>query len=63
MKSTMPKSKLDLRRKQMSKDEIITELVELILMQEKEIKKLNEKINQVKQYIEVYEDYIKGGDR
>lgn len=62
MKSTMLKSKLDLRRKQMSKDEIITELVELILMQEKEIKKLNEKINQVKQYIEVYEDYIKGGN-
>lgn len=31
-------------------------------MQEKEIKKLNEKINQVKQYIEVYEDYIKGGN-
>ncbi len=44
----------------MSKDEIITELVELILMQEKEIKKLKTKINQIKQYIEVYEDYIKG---
>lgn len=44
----------------MSKDEIITELVELVLMQEKEIKKLKEKIRQVKQYIEVYEDYIKG---
>lgn len=44
----------------MSKDEIITELVELILIQEKEIKKLNKKIRQVKQYIEVYEEYIKG---
>lgn len=44
----------------MSKDEIITELVELVLMQEKELKKLNEKLNRVKQYIEVYEDYIKG---
>lgn len=44
----------------MSKDEIISELVELILMQEKEIKKLKEKVRQVKQYIEVYEDYIKG---
>ena len=44
----------------MSKDEIITELVELVLMQEKEIKKLKEKVHQVKQYIEVYEDYIKG---
>lgn len=44
----------------MSKDEIITELVELVLMQEKEIKKLNDRICQIKQYIEVYEDYIKG---
>ena len=42
----------------MSKDEIITELVELILMQEKEIEKLNRKISRVKQYIEVYEEYI-----
>ena len=44
----------------MTKDEIITELVELVLMQEKEIKKLTAKIFQIKQYIEVYEDYIKG---
>lgn len=29
-------------------------------MQEKEIKKLKEKVRQVKQYIEVYEDYIRG---
>ena len=29
-------------------------------MQEREIKKLKEKVRQVKQYIEVYEDYIKG---
>jgi uncharacterized coiled-coil protein SlyX len=44
----------------MSKDEIITELVELVLMQEKEIDKLRRKIERVKQYIEVYEDYIRG---
>ncbi len=44
----------------MSKDEIISELVEVILMQEKEIKKLKQKITNVKQYIEVYEEYIKG---
>ena len=44
----------------MNKDEIISELVELILMQEKEIKKLKKKVQQIKQYIEVYEDYIKG---
>lgn len=47
----------------MSKDEIITELVELVLMQEKEIAKLKTKIIQVKQYIEVYEDYIQRGER
>ena len=44
----------------MSKDEIIKELVELILMQEKEMVKLKKKIRQFKQYIEVYEDYIQG---
>lgn len=44
----------------MSKDEIITELVEMILMQDREIKKLKRKVEQVKQYIEVYEEYIKG---
>lgn len=44
----------------MTKDEIITELVELVLMQEKEIGKLREQLNRVRQYIEVYEDYIKG---
>ena len=44
----------------MSKDEIITELVELVLMQEKEINKLKRKIDRVKQYIEVYEEYIRG---
>lgn len=46
----------------MNKDEIITELVELVLMQEKEIKKLKNKIAQIKQYIDVYEDYIKRGE-
>jgi hypothetical protein len=44
----------------MSKDEIISELVDLVLTQEKEIEKLKNKITQIKQYIEVYEDYIKG---
>jgi hypothetical protein len=43
-------------------DEIIEELVSLILMQDEEIKKLNKKIDRIKQYLEVYEDYIKGGD-
>lgn len=44
----------------MSKDKIITELVELVLMQEKEIEKLKKKISRIKQYLEVYEEYIKG---
>ena len=47
----------------MSKDEIITELVELVLMQEREIKKLKNKVQQIKQYIAVYEEYIEGNDR
>lgn len=42
------------------RDEVIEELVELILMQDKEIKKLKRRITQIKQYIEVYEEYIKG---
>lgn len=46
----------------MSKDEIIVELTELILMQEREIQKLKKKVQQVKQYIEVYEDYILRGE-
>ena len=44
----------------MSKDEIITELVEVVIMQEKEIYTLRKKVAQIKQYIEVYEDYIRG---
>lgn len=46
----------------MSKDEIITELVELILTQEKEIAKLKEKINRVMKYMEVYEEYLERND-
>lgn len=44
----------------MTKDEIISELAELVLTQEKEITKLRKKLQQIKQYIEVYEEYIKG---
>ena len=43
-------------------DEVIEELVELILMQHDEIRKLEKKIEQIKQYIAVYEDYIKRGE-
>ncbi|MBO5319072.1 MAG: hypothetical protein J6B01_04600 [Ruminococcus sp.] len=44
----------------MKVEEIIEELVDVILMQEKEIKQLKDKINRVHQFIEVYEEYIKG---
>lgn len=47
----------------MSKDKIITELVELVLMQEKEIDILRKRVEQLKQYIEVYEDYISEVDQ
>lgn len=43
-----------------TEERTIEELVSLILMQDKEIKKLKRKIVQIKQYIEVYEEYIKG---
>ena len=43
-------------------DELIDELVSLILMQYEEIKKLESKIERIKQYIEVYEEYIEEQD-
>lgn len=47
----------------MTKDNIIQELVDLILMQEKELDKLNRKLTRIKEYLEVYEEYIEGVDR
>lgn len=44
------------------RDEIIEELVSIVLMQDREIKKLERKINRITQYLEVYEDYIKKGE-
>lgn len=44
----------------MSKDEIITKLVESILAKDECIKQLNERIDRAKQYLEVYEEYIQG---
>ena len=44
----------------MGAEKIIEELVSMILMQEEEIKKLNKKIERIKQYIEVYEEYLEG---
>lgn len=46
----------------MKAENIIEELVEVILMQEREIKKLKNKINRIKQYLEVYEEYLEGAD-
>lgn len=41
-------------------DLFISELIELLNIQEKEIKRLKQTIYRINQYIEVYEDYIKG---
>lgn len=43
-----------------TKDEVIQELTALILMQERELKKLKRMVKQLKQYILVYEEYIRG---
>lgn len=44
----------------MKLEEIIEELVSVILMQERELNELKKKINRINQYIETYEEYIKG---
>ena len=44
----------------MELEDVIEELVSIILMQEKEINELKDKINRINQYIEVYEELIKG---
>ena len=41
-------------------DLFITELIELLNVQEKEIKRLKQTIYRINQYIETYEEYIKG---
>lgn len=41
-------------------EKVIEALVEILLLQDDELKKANKKLEQVKQYIEVYEEYIKG---
>lgn len=44
------------------RDEIIEELVSIVLSQDREIKKLERKINRITQYLEIYEEYIKKGE-
>ena len=44
----------------MKREETIEELVSVILMQEQEIKKLKDNVIRLKQYLEVYEEYIEG---
>jgi hypothetical protein len=41
-------------------EKVIEALVELLLIQDEELKKANAKLEQVKQYIDVYEEYIRG---
>ena len=45
----------------MRKEEVIKMLVDIVLMQEKELDELRDKMLRIERYIEVYEDYIKGG--
>lgn len=45
----------------MKAEDIITELVEIILMQENELNEIKRKVERINQYIETYEEYIKGG--
>lgn len=42
-------------------EKFIDELLDLVAMQEKEIRRLEQTVERVKQYIEVYEEYIEGG--
>jgi uncharacterized coiled-coil protein SlyX len=42
------------------REKTIEELVSVILMQDREIKRLKKKVRQIKQYIKVYEEYIQG---
>ena len=41
-------------------EKVIEALVEILLIQDDELKKANNKLEQVKQYIDVYEEYIRG---
>lgn len=45
------------------RDEIIENLVSTVLSQDREIKRLQRKLNQIMQYLEIYEEYIKKGDK
>ena len=45
-----------------TQNEVIEELVSMILMQDEEIKKLKRKIDRIKQYLEVYEEYLERGE-
>ena len=44
----------------MNVEDLIEELVSVILIQEKELDELREKVRQINQYIKIYESYIKG---
>lgn len=44
----------------MKKEEVIKMLVDIVLMQEKELDELRDKMLRIERYIEVYEDYIRG---
>lgn len=47
----------------MESESTIKELIKVIAMQEKEIEELKSRLNRVKQYIEVYEECLRRGDK
>lgn len=44
------------------RDEMVEELISIILSQDRKIKNLQHKLNQITQYLETYEEYISKGD-
>lgn len=45
----------------MESEVTVKELIKVIVMQEKEIKELESRIDRIKKYIEVYEELLQGG--
>ena len=43
----------------MESKNVIKELINVIVMQEKEINELKSRLDRIKQYIEVYEEYLR----
>lgn len=44
----------------MSRNEVVKMLVDIVLLQEEELEELRGKVQRIEEYIQVYENYIKG---